>query len=183
MEIRRIALAAAAAAAVLAASCGCASGRAAASGARDPALKPFTPMPSGSRWITPRQVSGMPAVVLAVVDFDFSGRDVAIRYCPAAFRPDPSGAMALVAFEPPVRLDTVSRLRDEMAKRTEAGPVAMAVLADGRPVGEEGAEIPAPLMAFLASFDSDLKLAGVDSAYLLPSRDFTLSLPPEGPVR
>lgn len=171
-----------AAAFCLAAASGCLSGRT-KSPDRVESLKAFTKMPFESRWLTPRQVSGMDSVVLAVVDFDFTGRDVEIGYCPAAFRPSPSGEMRLVAFERPVRLRTVGELRDEMAKRTDEGPVAMIVMAGGRPVGDEGTEIPEPLMRFLASFDSDLRLAGIDSAYLLPSRDFSLSLPPEGPVR
>lgn len=168
---------AAIAAAVLSAVCGCATGR--APGARDESLKPFTPMPEGARWVTPGQIADLPAVVLAVVDFDFSGRDVTMLYCPAAFRNDPSGAMDLVAFEPQVRLSTVQQLHDEMAKRTETGPVAVSVLAGGRPVGREGEPVSDAMLDFLRSFDADLRLSGLDCAYLLPASRYTLSLPPE----
>lgn len=171
-----------AAAALLSLICGCATGGAAAAGARDETLKAFTPMPSGSRWITPSQVSDLPAVVLAVVDFDFSDRDVAIRYCPAAFRNDGSGAMNLIAFEPQTRLSTVQQLHDEMAWRTEGGPVAISVLADGRPIGQEGIPISDEMLEFLRGFDADLRLSGIECAYLLPASRYTLSLPPETQV-
>lgn len=170
---------AAIAAAVLSAVCGCATGGGSASGGRDESLKPFTPMPAGSRWVTPGQVADLPSVVLAVVDFDFSGRDVTMLYCPAAFRNQPSGAMDLVAFEPQVRLSTVQQLHDEMAKRTEAGPVAVSVLAGGRPVGREGEPVSDAMLEFLRSFDADLRLSGLDCAYLLPASRYSLSLPPE----
>ena len=169
------------AAALLSLICGCASGGAAA-GARDETLKAFTSMPSGSRWLTPGQIADLPAVVLAVVDFDFSDRDVSMRYCPAAFRNDGSGAMHLIAFEPPVRLSTVQQLHDEMAKRTETGPVAVSVLADGRPIGQEGTPISDEMLEFLRGFDADLRLSGIDCAYLLPAARYTLSLPPETQV-
>lgn len=130
----------------------------------------FTPVESASKWMTPLSLPPAdPEVVLAVVDFDFSGREVAMQYTACAYAPGDSSAMELKALDRGVRAATIRQLAEAMAKRSNGGAFAMVLLAGGRPIGEPGASTPKALRDFLAAFDSDLRLAGANPAYIVPT--------------
>lgn len=159
---------------------GCATGGSAGGSERSSGVS-FTPVETASRWITPLQVAGLDRVVVGVIDFDFSGRTVEIDFFPAAFVPQCSGVVSLTPLSQRKRVSSILALDKAMAPMRNGAKNAVIVLAGGRPVGTPDDGTSQPMLDFLSSFDSDLRLTGFDFVYIVPSRGFSLdSLPPEG---
>lgn len=130
--------------------------------------KPFTPIPTQSRWTVPAELPGGEPAIVALVDLDFSKRDTEIVVTPASFRPD-GNTIRLAVFEEGRRVRTIAALRDALAERTAEPPVGLVVTANGEALGA-GARVTPAMQQFLAYFVDQLDKAGVAFTILAPER-------------
>ena len=130
--------------------------------------RPFSMISTASRWTVPAQLEGEEAVVVALVDLDFTKRDTEIVCTPASFRPS-GNAVRLAVFEKGRRVRTIAELRDALAERTQGTPIGLVVTANGEPLGA-GAQVTPEMQQFLSYFVDRLDKAGVEFTILAPER-------------
>lgn len=134
---------------------------------RDDSLKAFTPVQSKGAYLSVDRLPANETFVAALVDIDFTKKDISFLYSAGIIRPDGTGNVFYTPFENEERLFTFQALADRLALRTEATPIGMLMMADGKPMTPEG-EVSEAQYAFLRVFQESLERAGVKFVFLVP---------------
>ena len=134
---------------------------------RDNALKAFTPVQSKGTYLSVNRLPANETFVAALVDIDFSKKNISFLYSAGIIRPDGTGNVFYTPFENEERIATFQALADRLALRTEASPIGMLMMADGKPMTPEG-EVNEAQYAFLRVFQDSLEKAGVKFVFLVP---------------
>lgn len=132
-----------------------------------PKPKPFTKVDTKSSYLSVSRLPANETFVAALVDIDFSKKDISFLYSPGIIRPDGTGNVFFTPFENDERLTSFQTLADRLALRTEATPIGMLMMADGKPMTPEG-EVSEAQYAFLRVFQDSLQKAGVKFVFLVP---------------